>query len=96
MVDHSLLPDQINLISDVLRSSNPLEKLPADQQVIFALKGVIFSLEQDGSPEAADLLCKASLTCPYEEIQLLAVQALGNLAKTGSLPSLNNLFIFLR
>ena len=92
MVDHPLLPDQINLISDVLRSSNPLEKLPADQQVIFALKGVIFSLEQDGSPEAVDLLCEASLTCPYEEIQHLAVRALGKLALNGSLPALNTLF----
>ena len=92
MVDHPLLPDQINLLSDVLRSSNPLEKLPADQQVIFALKGVIFSLEQDGSPEAVDLLCEASLTCPYEDIQHLAVRALGKLALNGSLPALNTLF----
>jgi WD40 repeat protein len=92
MVDHPLLPDQINLLSDVLRSSNPLDKLPADQQVIFALKGVIFSLEQDGAPEAVDLLGQASLTCPYEEIQQLAVEGLGKLALNGSLPALNNLF----
>ena len=92
MVDQPLVPEQINLLSDVLRSSNPLEKLPADQQALYTLKGVIFSLEQDGSLEAVDLLSEASLTCPYEEIQDLAVQALGNMAKTGNLPALNALF----
>ncbi len=92
MVDQPLLPDQIVLLSDVLRSSNPLDKLPADQQVLFTLKGVIFSLEQDGSPAAAGLLSEASLTCPYEEIQHLAVQALGRLAQNGSQVPLNRLF----
>jgi WD40 repeat protein len=92
MVDQPLLPDQINLLSDALRSSNPLEKLPADQQVLYTLKGVIFSLEQDGTPGAVDLLSEASLNCPYEEIQSLAVQALGRLAKNGSQPSLDRLF----
>jgi len=66
--------------------------MPADQQVIFALKGVIFSLEQDGAPEAVDLLSQASRACPYEEIQNLAVEALGKLALNGSRPALNNLF----
>jgi WD40 repeat protein len=92
MVDQPLLPGQILLLSDVLRSSNPLEKLPADQQVLFTLKGVIFSLEQDASPEATDLLYEASLTCPYEEVQQLAVNALARLAKNGSLASLHRLF----
>jgi WD40 repeat protein len=92
MVDHPLLPDQINLLSDALRSSNPLEKLPADQQVLFTLRGVIYSLEQDGSPDAAELLTQASLISPYEEIQQLAVQALGRLAKNGSQPAIDHLF----
>ncbi len=92
MVNRCLPPEQITLLSGALRSANPLEKLPADQQVLYILKGAIFTLEQDGSPDTVDLLFDASLSCPYEEIQRLAIRALEKLAQNGNQLALKNLF----
>jgi hypothetical protein len=92
MVNNLLLPEHKNLISDAIRSSNPLEGLPADLQVLFTLKGIILTLEQDGSSESVDLLLDASLACPFEEIQNLAIQALGRLSQNGSQAALKDLF----
>ncbi|MGD0006685.1 MAG: WD40 repeat domain-containing protein [Anaerolineaceae bacterium] len=92
MVNRRLPPEQITLLSDALHSGNPLERLPADQQVLYILKGIVFSLEQDGSPDTVDLLFDASLSCPYEEIQRLAVSSLEKLAQNGNLLALKNLF----
>ncbi len=87
-----LASEQITLLHDALHSANPTEKLPADQQVLYFLKGVIFTLEQDGSPDSVDLLFEASLACPFEEIQVLAIHALEKLAHNGNLLGLQDLF----
>ncbi len=78
-----LTPEEIDLLSKVLYSSAPVPGLADNLQVQLLMKGAVLTLEEDASPEAAEVLLRATVHCPLPSVQDQALSSLGDLAANG-------------
>ncbi len=82
MVTPAHKPQQYELLASLLSSSNIPTNLPQDLHYELLLKGSIFVLQHDASPQAVHILQLAAQSCPSVEVQNLAINALAELQNT--------------
>lgn len=70
------------LLASLLTSSNIPADLPQDLNYELLLKGSIFVLQNDASPDAVQILQLAAQSCPSAEVQTLAMNSLADLQST--------------
>jgi WD40 repeat protein len=74
-------------LADLLRQPDQILDLSNPQISELLLRGVLFTLEQDGTPQSVATLYDAGRFCPNVSIRSQAVSVLGRLALGGSQPA---------
>ena len=79
-----LTPELLPTLSELLRSGQRPLSLAEDQLRLLMLKGALFTLQQEGSSAAVNLLETAATASPEAEIRDSALLALADLASHGN------------
>ncbi len=77
---------------NALRSLTPSQTLEPSLREQMALRGVLLTLQEDGSKGAVELLIQAALSCPIPDGNEYAFKALQSLALAGNQDAIDGLF----
>ncbi len=79
-------------LAGIFRNPAP-SSLSESQITSLLLRGALFTLEQDGSPEAVEILLEGAFASLPDPIPALALSTLGRLALTGSQPACDAIYL---